>query len=357
MRHAAARRIIARLLQGMGFGEQAISQALMAALQDRDDCPDALKQLLEQSDEAGTDSASPYHGTLNQAPIPTDERELCLQLAPAIAEHPANVGLSLASLAALVQLWPHIASEERPLLRVRFLNGLTSRGAEAESQATREQLRAWQRLLPTALDLAAPSVVSLQGLLLETTPEGAYRCLAEHLDPHVDLSTLARVLGTLAVAVERQFHDREAMALHVLLGTTALERLAPLMDAEVTALLMAQLSHQLWWCRQRSHLVPIRNCIDPTSRPFREAVASGDISLAQRAARTLSQDPQAFWQETWILLADSISRQDEELPRALGVVSAIAYRSGKGMVSPDDAAALAACFAGIAHQRDRVLLP
>jgi len=327
----------------------------MSALQDREDCPEALKQLLDQSDEIGTDFAHPYHGALNQAPIPTSERELCLQLAPAIGDHPANIGLSLASLAALVQLWPHVASDERPLLRVRFLNGLTTRHAPLESQASREQLRIWQRMLPTALDPVPPSVASLQGLLLETTPEGAYRCLAEHLDPHLDMRTLARVLGTLAIAVQRQFHDRDAVALHVLMGASALERLAPLIEPELVASLMAQLSHQLWWCRQRSQLVPIRNCIDPTSWPFRAAVASGDISTAQRAARTLSQEPQGFWQETWILLGDSISRHDEELPRALGVISALAWRSGRGAVSPDDAAALAACFAGIAHQRDRIL--
>src|SRR3954469_10402323 len=151
MRHAAARRIVARLLQGQGFGEQAIAQALMASLQDREDCPETLKQLLEHVDDLGSDMARPYQGPLNQAPLPRDQRELCVQLAPVISDHPADVGLSLASLLALAQIWPHVSTEERPLLRVRFLNGVPSRRADADSQASREQLIAWQRSLPTAI--------------------------------------------------------------------------------------------------------------------------------------------------------------------------------------------------------------
>jgi hypothetical protein len=356
MRHAAARRIVARLLEGQGFGEQAIAQALMASLQDREDCPETLKQLLEHVDELGSDMARPYQGPLNQAPLPRDQRELCAQLAPVISDHPANIGLSIASLLALAQIWPHVSSEERPLLRVRFLNGLTSRRADQASQAPRDQLIAWQRGLPTAMGDKTPAIGSLQGLLLADSPEAAYRCFAQHLDATIDLRALARVLGALAVNVLRQFHDRVGQTLHVLLGATALERLAEWMAPDHYATLAAQLAHQLWWCRQRANLPPIRTCIDPTQLPFAEAVATGDVTLAQRAARAASQRAQPFWEEAWRLLAESIARRDEQWPRALGVVGAIAWRSGREAVSPDDAAALATVFADLAHQRERITL-
>lgn len=358
MRHVAARRIILRLLQGQGFGEQAVAQSFLAALQDRPTCPPALTQLLaEQTDELGTDSARPYQGVLNQAPIPKDERELCAQLLPAIIDQPHHLGLSLAALASLVALWPHISTDERPLLRTRFLNGLRSRQGDGEAAVDRQQLREWQRTLPTVMGASTPTVAGLTQLLSEPTPEGAYRCLAEHLDPSVDLRTLAHVLGTLAVAVLRQFHDRDGMVLHVLLGANSLESLSALIAPEDLVIALAQLGHQLWWCRQRAHLPPIRTCIDPTPAVFRPAVASGDVTLAQRAARSLSTQPAAFWSEVWELLAESVARRDEDWPRALAITSAIAARAAGSAISPDDAAALAAVVTDMAHHRERVFTP
>jgi hypothetical protein len=357
MRHPSARRIIIRLLQGQGFGEQAVAQDLMAALQEQGACPDSLAaQLAALTDELGTDSARPYQGPINQAAIPHDGRELCAQLLPAILDQPADIGLSLACLATVVELWPFVSSQERPLVRVRFMNGLLSRRADAGSQVAREQLRSWQRDLPTEMCPATPTMAGLQRLLSEVSAEGAYRCLAEHLDPRFDLRTLAHVLGTLAVAVLRQFHDRDGDVLHVLLGATGLERLCGSVDPELIATALAQLGHQLWWCRQRAHLPPIRTCIDPSQPGLRAAITSGDVTLAQRAARALSNTPSAFWTEVWALLEESLARRDEEWPRALSVVGTILYRSGTAAISPDDAAALAAVVTDMVHQRERILL-
>jgi hypothetical protein len=197
-------------------------------------------------------------------------------------------------------------------------------------------------------------VASLQQLILERTPEAAYRRLAETLDPQVDLRTLARVLGTLGVSLLRQFHDREGVSLHVLLGAVALERLVEWTDPEHLAILVSQQAHQLWWCRQCAHLPPILTCIDPSQLGLIEAVATGDVTLAQRAARSVSVDAERFWADAWRLLGESISRRDEQWPRALGVLGAIAWRCGRAAVSPDDAAALATVFADLAHHRDRI---
>ncbi len=329
----------------------------MAELHDCDNCPTALTALLaEQTDEIGTDSARPYHGALNQAPIPQNERELCAQLLPAIIERPTDIGISLACLAALARLWPHISSDERPLLRVRFLNGLASRRAEPEAEVSRQQLRDWQRNLPTSMSSSEPSVGGLKQLLLSLAPDAAYRCLAEHLDPRFDLRTLCHVLGTLSVTVLRQFHDRDGLVLHVLLGANGLERICEHCEPDLVAMALAQLGLQLWWCRQRAHLPPIRTCIDPAQPELRSAVASGDVTLAQRAARSLSHEPARFWTCIWELLTESVSRRDEDWPRAVSTASAIACRTGTGSVSPDDAAALAAVMTDMAHHRERILL-
>ncbi|MBA3709706.1 MAG: hypothetical protein H0W83_12910 [Planctomycetes bacterium] len=356
MRHALARMVISRLLSGEGFGERAVTHALAAHLCDRDDCPDFLRgRLYAQKDLIGTDAAAPFIGSLNQLPIPRDERELCAQLAPTLIDHPGSTGLNLSSLLALVHLWPHVANEERPLMRLRFLNGLTSRTAPTGSFATRDQLRAWQRNLQTTAGDILPTVATLQLLLDEPTAEGAYRRIAEHLGPAVDLITLNHVMGALAIMVMLRFHDRDRIALQVLLGTVACEQLAQWMGPEHLVILTAQLAHQLWWCRHEASLSPVLVCLDPSTVPMVDAVNSGDVTLAQRAARAEARVPAQFWEGAWRLVAGSIERQDEEWPSALRLVSAIGWRTSGQAVSPDDAAALAAVLATYAHLRDRVL--
>ncbi|MBA2482009.1 MAG: hypothetical protein H0V44_15190 [Planctomycetes bacterium] len=352
MRHALARRVVSGILAGDGFGQRAVTHALVASLSDRAECPDDLRRTLDGSaDTIGSDSAAPYLGVLNQRPIPRDERDLCAQLAPTLIDHPSDTGLNLASLLSLVEVWPHVASDERPLLRLRFLNGLIARRSPAGSFVTRDTLCAWQRQLQTTAGDTPPTVATLQSLLDEPTAQGAYRRIAEHLGPSVDLKTLNHVLGALAIQVMLRFHDRDGTALQVLLGTVACEQLVAWMPPEHLAILTSQLAHQLWWCRHESSLPPVLVCIDPSSAPMVEAVTSGDVTLAQRAARVEARVSEQFWESAWRLVTASIKRQDDEWPSALRLVSAIAWRTGSQAVSPDDAAALAAVLAAYAHHR------
>jgi hypothetical protein len=356
MRHAPARQVISCLLQGNGFGEKAVTHALAGILCDRLGCPEALHDLLRaHCNQLGADAASPYMGSYNQLPIPRDQRELCTQLAPILIDHPADTGINLASLLVLANLWPHVSSEERPVLRTRYLNGLMSRRSPDGSFAPRELLREWQRDLPTFFGAETPSVANMQGLLNESSPQGAYRRLAEYLGPNVDLHTLGWVLGALSVSILVRFHDPDDRAMHVLLGSVACQQLTKLLPPEHLVVLASQLAHQLWWCRQRASLPPVLTCIDGAATSMIDAVNSGDVTLAQRAARTAARQPELFWDGVWRLLTDSIERRDEHWTRALGVTTAIAWRTGDNAVSPDDAAALAAILAAMAHQRDRVL--
>ncbi len=345
MRHFSSRIVIERVLHGDGFGDENVALALAAGLIDRGkamgDLPHALETLAKT---ALVETAPPYTGTWNQLPIAKDEAELAAQLAPALAEHPVDAGLGLGALAALVELWPHVSADERPLLRVRFLNGVFARHAPADAQATIAQLTRWSRDLPTCVGGDVPQVATLSRLLQEISPEGAFRQLAEHLDPSVDFRQLASVLGALAVHLLVRAHDHERQVSHVLLGTVAVERLAGLVPGAVMATLIAQLAHQLWWCAQRAHLAPVVACLDVVTPPFAEAVRNGDISQAQRAARTLAHDPERFWTETWALIAQQLYRPDAQWPHRLAIAAAIAWRAHDGL-APDDAAALASVLA------------
>jgi hypothetical protein len=356
MRHALYRQVIASVLRGQGFGEKAVAQAFAGIVLDRKDCPAALRDLvIARLEDLGTDRAVPYVGLLNQQAIPDDATALCAQLAPVLIDHPADTGLNLACLFAIARLWPHATAEERPLLRTRFLNSVVSRPASSGSYATRDQLCRWQRTMPTAFGNTAPSVASLNGILSEADPAAAYRCLAEHLDPSVDLPTLSWVLGALSVNVLVRYHDPENVTLHVLLGTIASERLAGMIPPEPQATLLAQLAHQLWWCRQRANLPPVRTCLDASTVALVAAVNSGDLTLAQRAARLAAREPATFWAASWELLTGWLERRDEQWAQALAMVCATAWRAGEDALSPDDAAAMGSVLADLAHHRDRVL--
>jgi len=356
MRHTLFRQVIGSILRGQGFGEKAVAQAFAGIVLDRRDCPPALRDLvIQRLEDLGTDRATPYVGLLNQQPIPDDAIALCAQLAPVLIDHPADTGLNLACLFAIARLWPHATPEERPLLRTRFLNSVVSRPASSASYATREQLCKWQRTMPTAFGNTAPSVASLGDLLSESDPAAAYRCLAEHLDPSVDMPTLSWVLGALAVNVLVRYHDPENVTLHVLLGTIASERLAGMIPPEPQATLLAQLAHQLWWCRNRANLPPVRTCLDPSALDLVAAVNSGDLTCAQRAARQTAREPAKFWTASWELLGGCLERRDEQWAEALAIVCATAWRAGEDALSPDDAAAMGTVLAYLAHNRDRVL--
>jgi hypothetical protein len=237
-------------------------------------------------------------------------------------------------------------------MRQRFLDGLMSDKASPDMHLPSEQLIAWQRELATAKSEPNASVATLKGLLNETTPQDAYRIMADHLGLNANLATLSWVLGSLAVQVRLRFRDPNLYLLHVILGTAACERLIPYSPPEHIATLITQLGHQLWWCQHQANLLPIRTCIDHNTQDFHDAIASGNTTSAQRAARTLGQQPEQFWHETWKMVSDHIAAKDPKWHVALKLVLVTSWRTSTDVVSPDDAASVGTVMADLAY-RDR----
>jgi hypothetical protein len=350
MHHTSARTAITSLLANKGFGERGLALVLAAACGDADDKAVALRQCaLERAAAMPSGPCVSYTGELLIAPIPTDEAALCRQLCPVTIELARDTGLHLSCLAALVALWPHVAQQERGLMRQRFLDSLVSDHHPCDHLSS-AQLVAWQRDLPTSQSEPHASVATLKGLLQETDAKSAYRVLADHLGMNADLATLSWVLGALTVQVRQRFHDPDRHLLHVLLGTVACERLAMHAQPEHLATLITQLGHQLWWCAHRARLAPVRTCIDPHTPDFVEAVASGNLTAAQRAARALAKDPATFWETAWKLVDERLHANDPHWYVALELVLVAAWRTSTDAVSPDDAAAIGTVLADLAYR-------
>jgi hypothetical protein len=351
MHHTSARAAITSLLNAKGFGERGLALTLAAACGDADQQAVTLRQAaLKRADAMTTGATRSYTGELLIAPVPADEVALCRQLCPVTIDLAKDVGLQLSCLAALVALWPHVAQHERGLMRQRFLDSLVNDQHPGEAVLTTAQLIAWQRERPTSQSEPHASVSTLKGLLQEGEAQNAYRVMADHLGINADLSTLAWVLGALTLQVRQRFHDPERRLLHVLLGTVACERLVAYAQPEHLATLLTQLGHQLWWCMHRARLAPVRTCIDPHTPDFAEAVASGNLTAAQRAARALGTDPAAFWEMAWKLVDERIHANDPHWYVALEMVLVAAWRTSTDAVSPDDAGAVGTVLADLAYR-------
>jgi hypothetical protein len=351
--HATARLAIARILTGSGLAGSATALVLACRLHDDPDCPEGLRRtVLERCLAAEPDQAPAFAHPLNQQAVPEDEAGLCAQLVPALIAHPADQALNSAALWCMVQLWPHCGADERPLLRTRLLNGIAARRGDDAAALTSFQLREWQKKVPTHYGTLTPSVASLRGVLSTDDALAAYLLLAEHLGMQVDLETLCWVLGSLTVHLLHEHHDFRGDLAGLLIGTTACERLVPLVPSEAMVTVISQLNHRLWWLRAQGRLRPIRKSLDQSQRPFAPAIATGDITLAQRAARTLvSQQPGAFWSSAWQAVGEWLPADQPGLLRLLTVLDAARWRADDGAVSMDDASAIAAMLAELAWRR------
>ncbi len=350
MQHAGARQIIPRLLAGSSLGDHALLVMLGGDLQELlpGTLSDGLSQRLAQlpSDEAPACAC-----VQNQAAIPAHESELLAQLAPQVVANPSDTGLNIALLAGLADLWPHVASGERPLLRTRFYNGLMARaeavgqrdGVPREALVTAAELKVWNRYMPTATGEA--SAAELPKLLGAATAQKAYHLLTDHLIGGMDLSVLARVLGSLAVQVADQRADPTGLVLHPLIGAVAASRLVALAAPEDAAALLAQLAHQVWWSANLAGLLR-RSGEEPSSESLEGAILSGAASAARRRARTLQLDDAGWWNLlTPVILGLSSGAQTAGLLRSVGAAWTLAVRSNQRLMAPDDLAAVAAILA------------
>jgi hypothetical protein len=349
MQHASARQSIARLMAGSGLGEQGLTVGLAAELLSR--LPAPLGEGLQQAALNLTpEPATPYTGPLNQQPMPGTEKELVAQLVPAVIALAGDTGLSLALLALLADLWPHVASDERPLLRVRFLNSLNERstsigsksGLPREAVVTGAELKVWNRYLPTATG-GSGGAAELQRLLTATNAQAAYHLLADHLIG-TDAATIARILGTLALQIADGREDRHGVLLGLIAGAVAAERLVPLTPPEHFPTLLAQLAHQLWWAANGAEL-PRRRQDDTPTDDLASAITQGNASAARRRARSLRHDDQAWWTTLTPVLLGLANRDPHRFRRPVIAAWVLAIRSSNRVVAPDDAAAVVAILA------------
>jgi hypothetical protein len=155
-------------------------------------------------------------------------------------------------------------------------------------------------------------------------------------------------MGSLSVTQLQHFHDRRGLLVGLLHGAAACERLVPLVPPEVLVTIISQVAHRLWWSRHGVRLHPIFTSLDQGTRPFQVGVASGDVTLAQRAARALASDPRRLWSETWQIAGMQLARHPGATGRILALCDAIHWRTGEGLASSDDAAALGGVLAAVA---------
>jgi len=349
MHHVRAREAISRILASDGFADRALAMTLAAELAEVPHLPAELR------DRAFTRSLAlaPDRGSLASYVTgesqPNQLRDLCDQVFPLLTRLPGSAGRHSATWYALATLWPHVGGQERPGMRRRFLAGTASLGNNVGGEVSLEQLRDWQRDLATQFNSDAPTLISLGLLLDESNQRRAYQLLADYLGANFAPATLCWVLGGLAVQELLHRRDRDGGLLYCLLGTMSLGRLASQMSNEHLATAISQIAMQLWWWRHQGNLSPVRSCLDGVPRPLGEAVRSGDITAAQRAARVVSANPAVLWKELAAILELALAWNDRLWLRGLSAMVALAWRSGDTL-SPDDAAATATVLADLSYQ-------
>ncbi|MCS6970480.1 MAG: hypothetical protein RMM29_06530 [Planctomycetota bacterium] len=345
MQHSAARGVVVRALSGSGFAQSAVAAVLCAELAEQKDsaCPaSVVAALASQVQRAAADLAPPQVHPLNQQSLPADQGALIAQLMPLLIAHPAAPAEQLAALWALSRLWSHTAVDERARLRTAFINSCLQWRCPPEAMLTTLQLRQWQKDMPTQFGSAAPSLARLRAALNEPQAFAAYLRFVEHIGLQPDLETLCWVLGSLVIVQLLEWHDDEGTLAHLVFATAALERWAPALPLDLTMTALTQLFHRLWWLRHHGNLRAIRRSTDPSLRPFAAAVASGDLTLAQRAARALiSQRPESYWAAWWPTVAAWLPEATRDVLRLLLLSTAVRWRCGHDPPSHDDAAALA----------------
>ena len=349
MHHVWARQTLSQLLNGSGFGAGALVRASAAELHERVD-PTIAAALWALVVAQPTESATPYTGAYNQQPIPADVPGLLAQLAPIVIAHPSDTGLNISLLAVLAELWPHVTSEERPLLRVRFLNSLMERAGEVgqrggvprEAVVTSAELKVWNRYMPTATGEA--TLAGLPRMLAAPTAQEAYHLLADHLIGGLDGGTLAHILGSLTVQIAEQRHDAEGVLLFQLAGAVAAERLAAVCPAEPFTTLLSQLAHQVWWGVNLAGLPRRANDPQPAAE-LAAGIIAGNAASVRRHARGLSLDEAGWWTALSPAITTIAARGPAQLQRAVIATWVLGVRSRQRVIAPDDAAAMSAILA------------
>ena len=346
MQHAWARLTITPLLSSTGFATQALTLGMAADTAAM--LPRELTEALWLAAKAlPADQVAPSVGIHNQAPIPADQGTLLAQLAPLVLANPGDTGLDLALLALVTDLWPHVTNDERPLLRVRFLNGLMERAAAVgtrtgmprEAVVTSAELKVWNRYLPTVTgDGISPA--NAHHLLTAGTAQEAYTQFSDLFVGGMDQVAISRILGSVTLQLLNQRSDPHGHLLHPLLGTIAAERLAPLMAPELFTALLSQLAHQVWWAANLAGL-ELRGETDREITELSQAILSGSTGSIRHLVRSQVRDNQLWWQSLAPVAKALLDGTPAQRERTVAGIWALAARSQGRIIAPDDALAIA----------------
>lgn len=342
MLHGPARRAIAHILRGNGFGPTAQAITAAARIQDWAACPAPLRErLFAATGRLIPDAAPPHHTPALQARAPIGAAELVAALADELTEHACDPGAAWASLAAVADLWPHASEEERGLLRARLVSGIAALPPRGGGTTTAE-LRAWTRDLATEAGAPAHTALDLLRLADDPTPHQAFLRLARHQVHPNRLPHLLGVLGGLACQRLETAADHQGVLWSVCVGAAACGSLAGRMQPEHLAIAATQLGLQFWWGARHGDRAPASDRFG--SPDLATSVQAGDRAAARRAARALAQRPERFWAALWPLL-DSPAGDDPALCLRLAPLLHTASLRAANAVCPDDAAAIATLLA------------
>jgi hypothetical protein len=334
MSHLAARQAIAAILAGQGAGLRALG--LVTALRLSDHGPGALAEAAMAAAQAMPADRGPLRPhPANQEAVPSSGDACWTALAERCTEHPAHLGHALAVAAGLARLWSSATQDERPLLRTRYLAGLVHTTAPLGSYATRDQLRAATRDLPTSADDGPFTAAALVDLPHVTQASDAHRLVAGLLTDAERLVPVAAAVATIAcraVGAGSRSHlaeDAVLAALHLRHHSA----LAP----ETQALLILQAAHQTWWATsgaRPSEEVAADSRLDA-------AITASKVASARRAGRRAAADGR-FWAEIQPLALELLTRGT---PGWVHPIALLAEVPGDHQPPPDLAAAIAAGFA------------
>ena len=354
MQHESARTAIGLILQGSGFDRRSVAAVLLGAL---DDEKLLKKKAIEASWQAlqclPADSAEAEH-LPETGQLPENEVDLADQLLPVVIDHPQQIGRQMTRLWTLCELWPHATWDERKHLRTAWLNSTCSCMGPEGSFLTRDQLRVWQREMPTLAGAENCSSAELGALVEADSARQAHYAVSSYLGSGADLNRLARVLSTLCSRLLLHRFDEKARIVDALCGCIAVSELHHTNNLASLAIAVGQLAHGIWWCAK-----------DPASKPLRpgteqdidliDAVRQGDMTAASRKARTTCLFGQAFWQPISDLLIELLEDGKTIWMPAVACTLGMLRRQQhqEDSINPDQAAAIAATFAAVYHLAHR----
>ncbi|MFW5829377.1 MAG: hypothetical protein ACOCXA_03860 [Planctomycetota bacterium] len=350
MLHGIARSVIDLLQGSTAFGRRAVAANLLGYLTSSGALSkNALESGLEHLRNMPADRVDDGAPIPDLGTAPNGLDELCNQLITLVVDHPQHIGLQLQRLWCLCQLWPHGSREERQQLRTAFIVSIRAERAPEGSYLTRATLRSWQRSIPTWMSSEKLSTVDLESLTDYTNPQQAHFALASFLGSESELPTLAQILHTLGNRLLLHHFDDQGVLIDNVVGCSLFAGIAEHCPAPMMAIIISQLAHNLWWCANDGSLKRLASG-SHDNMPLEDAIRSGDMIAASRAARQHVNQQQDPWPLFLRSLESFILSNERAWDDAVAFTTATWLRTGRdSKLNPDQAAALATTYSALSY--------